>query len=81
MRFVKCDVCGHVIEPEAPIMHFGVFDAIKSADHGVSNILAYHPFVDEEEAQVIELCESCHNSIFREGRTLVDMARTLATEV
>ena len=81
MRFVKCDVCGQVIDPKAPIMQFGVFDAIKSTDHGVSNIFVYHPFVGEEKAQVIELCEPCYKDIFRDGRTLVDMARTLATEV
>ena len=81
MRFVKCDVCGHVIEPEAPIMHFGVFDAIKNTDIFVSDMFCYHPVLGEENAQVIELCQSCYNGIFREGRTLVDMARTLATEV
>ena len=81
MRFVKCDVCGQVIDPEASIMKFGIFDKVESADHGVSNILVYLPLFCGEESNAIELCESCYNSIFREGRTLVDMARTLATEV
>ena len=81
MRFVKCDVCGQVIEPDASIMQFGIFDKIKSVNHGTGDILVYHPLFCGEESKAIELCESCYNSIFREGRTLVDMARTLATEV
>ena len=81
MRFVKCDVCGQVIDPDASIMQFGIFDKIGSVNNGVSDILVYLPLFCGEESKAIELCESCYNSIFREGRTLVDMARALATEV
>ena len=79
MRFVKCDLCGEIIVPGAPIMNFGVFDKIKSVD-GTIDFPVYHPYLGKEQSNCIEICESCYNSIFRDGRTLVDMARTLATE-
>lgn len=72
MTYTKCDVCGKDIDPSRTVYHFGVVSRrIRVVRYTETDMLT------DGSVRLLDLCEGCYNKIFKEHRSLTDMARIL----